>query len=503
MIDTVRVERSWNLSDYASVSHLAEAVRELRVEASMLVPPLRGRKIWMLNSTARGGGVAEMLPRMVALLEELDLAVEWVVMDADRREFFQLTKRLHNLIHGEGDPRLTDADRELYEDVCRRNAAELEPRLGPDDVLVVHDPQPLAIGSILKGKSGIRSFWRCHIGFETRSEATRAAWMFLKPYAEVYDRAVFSSPEYIPDYFAGKATVIHPAIDPFSHKNRDLSPHKLVGVLCNAGLVPERHPVLTPAFSNPALRLDAKGSFVPAGEHEEIGLLFRPIVSQISRWDRLKGFGPLLDGFVKLKERARDSQGLDPRHQHRLELVRLVLAGPDPTSIQDDPEATEVLDELIRSYRELPEPLRKDVAILSLPMRSLKENALMVNALQRCSTVVVQNSLREAFGLTATEAMWKGVPIVASWAHGLREQVRNGIDGVLIQNPEDPDEIARRLNDALEDPARSERLALNAQQRVRDDFLVFTQLCRWLRVLSSTVNSRQEDGRPERAGPTH
>jgi trehalose synthase len=135
-------------------------------------------------------------------------------------------------------------------------------------------------------------------------------------------------------------------------------------------------------------------------------------------------------------------------------------------------------------YMHISPEYQADVAILKLPMASRKTNALMVNALQRCSTVVVQNSLQEGFGLTATEGMWKGVPIVGTRAYGLRQQIRNSIDGVLIQNPEDTDEIARRLDDVLRDVKRRLVMARSAQQRVHDEFLIFTQLCHWLRALS-------------------
>jgi len=504
MIQEVPIESALNLAEYAASSLLAEPVRTLRIEASMLVPPLRDRAVWMVNSTAKGGGVAEMLPRMVTMLTEVGLQTHWAVIRSDRPEFFRLTKRLHNLIHGTGDPRFEAGDREVYEAVNRENAEELKPHLKREDLLVIHDPQPLAVGAILKRELGIRTIWRCHIGLDARLPETRAAWGFLKPYADTYDLAIFSAPEYIPDFLAGRATIIHPALDPASHKNRELNPHKLVGVLCDSGLMRAHHPVVTPPFSKAAQRIRSDGTLATVAEQDEVGFLYRPVVSQISRWDRLKGFGPLLEGFVELKKTLNGStQEIEPRQRRLLELLRLVLAGPDPTSVQDDPEGREVFDELVATYRNLDAELRRDVALLCLPMDSRKENALMVNALQRCTSVAVQNSIQEGFGLTATEAMWKGVPIVGTRACGLRQQIRNGIDGTLIRNPEDPDEIARRLDDLLEDVHTRERMARNAQQRVHEEFLIFKQLCQWLRSLSDcasapsrqlqTNNSRQSN----------
>lgn len=489
MIELPRLEAGFTLDDYAGFAYLSDAVADLRREADALIPQLRDRTVWMVNSTARGGGVAEMLPKMVALLNELGLPTRWAVIGSDRAEFFEITKRLHNLIHGEGDPEISRSDAELYEAVNAENASEFAKRVQPEDVVVIHDPQPLAMAGFLKKRLGVRIVWRCHIGLDEHTPATRAAWSFLRPYAAACDRAVFSAAEYIPDYLAGRSTIIYPALDPQSHKNRELSPHKLAGVLCNAELKLEGHPVLTPRFREPARRLNSDGQFVGAATDGEIGLFYRPIVTQISRWDRLKGFAPLLEAFVRVKQRLRNpSRDDSERHRRRLEIVRLALAGPDPATIQDDPEGLGVLDELCAAYKKLPESLQKDVAVLVLPMRSRKQNALMVNALQRCSTVVVQNSLREGFGLTATEAMWKGLAVVGTKACGLRTQIRDGIDGLVVRNPRDPDEIATKIDALLRDPQRRDVLGRSAQRRVHQEFLIFTQLRRWLRTLAECVS---------------
>jgi trehalose synthase len=487
MIDLIDVQDHLRLDDYAAVLPLAQSVRDLRAEAERLVPRLAGRTVWMLNSTAVGGGVAEMMPRLVTILRELGVATKWAVMRTARAEFFALTKRLHNLIHGQGDPRFGATDRALYEAVNRECAESLRPQLSPRDVLVVHDPQPLGAGALLKESLGLPAVWRCHIGLEEDSPITRAAWSFLEPYATAYDHAIFSAPEYIRDFLAGRASVMRPTIDPLAHKNRELPPHKLVGVLCNSSLVTTGHPVLTAPFDHPALRLQSDGSFTPAGHPSDVGLLFRPIVTEVSRWDRLKGFRPLLEGFRVLKRRLSEPN-LPPRHRRRLEIVRLVLAGPDPASIQDDPEARETLAELSDLYRGLDPQERADVAIIALPLASVKENALMVNALQRCSTIVVQNSLREGFGLTATEAMWKAVPVLGTHAWGLRQQIRDGLDGRLVVDPNDPVEIAQRLDEMLDDPGQRFAWGQSGQRRVFEEFLVFGQVCRWLRLLVACVD---------------
>jgi trehalose synthase len=319
---------------------------------------------------------------------------------------------------------------------------------------------------------------------------TDAAWKFLCEYAPDYDHAVFTAPEYIPGCLAGRATIIHPAIDPFSHKNRDLPIHKLIGILANGSLIEPNGPVLTPPFPEPAERLQADGSWAPANEPEDMGLLFRPIVTQVSRWDRLKGFLPLMEGFVALKRDARDGSDLDDRARRSLELVRLVLAGPDPRSVQDDPEAPEVLDEIREAYMALPSELQEAIAIVTLPMGSAKYNALLVNALHHCSDVVVQNSLQEGFGLTVTEAMWKHKAVLGSCAVGLRQQIRPDIDGWLVEDPEDPEALAHALRELLRDPKRREALGRSAARRVHHDFLVFTKVRRWLELISLTAGAR-------------
>jgi trehalose synthase len=474
-----------SLDDYAADAHHTAAVAGLRAEAAALAPALAGRTVWMISSTERGGGVAEMLPKDLSALRELGIATEWVVIESEHPEFFPLTKRIHNLMHGAGDPHLSARDREVYEAVSRSNADSLRPLLRPHDVLVVHDPQPLGVGAILKTELDITAIWRCHIGLDADVPQTHAAWSFLQPFAQSYDCAVFSAPEYIPGFLASRSEVIPPAIDPLSHKNRELHPHKLVGVLCNAALMSQHEPVLTPMFPELALRLHPDGTFRRADEPISIGLLFRPIVTQISRWDRLKGFRPLLEGFVHLKRkilRARDV-GIDPRHAQRLRLVRLVLAGPDPASIADDPEAGDVLRDLVETYRNLDSEMHSEVAILALPMQSRKTNALMVNALQRCSTVVAQNSLREGFGLTVTEAMWKRIPVMGTRACGIRHQLRDGLDGRLVKDPTNRDEIAATLDEMLANDVGREVWGRNAQHRVSNEYLLFKQLSRWLHLL--------------------
>jgi trehalose synthase len=476
------------LADYAAVAHLSGSVAELRAHASTLAPQLAGRTVWMVNSTARGGGVAEMMPREVSMLRELGVDTRWAAVDPPEPEFFSLTKRLHNLIHGSGDPVLSAADRMLYDRVSARLADGLMPLLTAGDILVVHDPQPLGAGARARSSRRIAAVWRSHIGLDEELPQTRAAWDFLARDLASYDHAVFTAAEYVPPQFAGPVSIVHPALDPLSHKNRELPVHKLVGILVDAKLVPPLGPTIEPPFEHPVLRLQADGSLRPALLPEDIELLFRPIVLQVSRWDRLKGWRPLLDGFVRLKRRQpAHAARYGARERRMLSQSRLVLAGPDPASVRDDPEATEVFRDLCSAYLGLEPALQANVVLLALPMASLKENALIVNALQRCATLVAQNSLREGFGLTATEAMWKRCAVLAGPACGLRQQIRHGIDGYLLKSAEDPEEISDALELLLTTRHTREAYGRAAQLRVQDESLIFTQVRRWLEVFAEVV----------------
>jgi trehalose synthase len=372
----------------------------------------------------------------------------------------------------------------LYEAVNRAEAQQFAADLRADDILIVHDPQPLALAAFLDG-ANVYKVWRCHIGVDEDTPHTRTAWDFLRPYIQNYDHTIFSVADYVPQFLRDRASIIHPSIDPLSHKNRDLSLHKLVGILSDADLVVPHWPLVAPPFAERARRLRTDGSLAPATTPADIGLLARPILAQISRWDRLKGFGPLLAAFAELKQNLSAHAQRDGTHARRLAAARLVLAGPDPSGINDDPEAREVLHALAAQYQALPADVQADVAIVTLPLSSRKENALMVNALQRAADIVVQNSLREGFGLTVSEAMWKRTCVLGSGrACGVRLQVRDGVEGRLVSNPEDSGALAQIMAEMLSDSDRVEEWGRNAQRRVYTEFLIFAELRKWLRVLA-------------------
>jgi trehalose synthase len=484
LLELVDVRLGHGMPDYETIPHLAPAAAELRAEAAGVATRLAGRTLWMVSSTAAGGGVAEMLPAIIRILGDLGITTRWAVIGSREPAFFELTKRIHNLIHGTGELRLTDDDRELFERVNRDNVADLRDSVRAGDLVVVHDPQPLPVAGLLRETLGVHTIWRCHIGLDAENAATRMAWEFLAPYLRAYDHAVFSASEYIPEQLAGRSSVIHPGIDPLAPKNRELMLRETVEVLCNGGVIPPPSPTLYGPYPALAQRVLPHGMLAPANQGESVGLLTRPIVTQVSRWDRLKGFLPLLRAFAALKQSISDPAS-GPVQQRRLELARLVLAGPEPAGVSDDPEAAGVLEEMRAAYSVLPPEIQQDIVLLLLPMHSPYQNALMVNALQRASTIVVQNSLREGFGLTIAEAMWKRVPVLSnSQACGPRQQVRDGLDGRLISNPEDESELQQVLSAMLADSDGRQRWGRAAQRHVHERFLVFAQLRNWARLIN-------------------
>lgn len=487
LVERVEVAPGYRLKDYAEYNYLAPQVEELEAVARKAVPRLANRTIRIVSSTRQGGGVAEGLPRVVSLMRQLELSVEWVVIHGPDPAFFPLTKRIHNQLHGIGRPGLGRGDRELYDTGSDRLADALANDIGSRDILIVHDPQPLGAGARLKKKRGMPAIWRCHIGVDEATPASDEAWKFLSDDASAYDRSVFTLPDYVPPFLSDSATIMAPGIDPLTHKNRELSVSKTSGILVDAALAATMHPTLAPPFAAQALRLQVDGSFKPAVFPEDLGLLFRPIVTQVSRWDRLKGFGPLLEAFELLKER-KPARSRRARHQLHIDHARLVFAGPDPEGVQDDPEAQETLAELCSRWCGMPPNLQHEIAILKLPMTSVKENALMVNALQRCSTIVAQNSIREGFGLTVAEAMWKALPVMGGAAAGIRAQVVDGVTGRLVDDPENIEAIADTLDAMFMDDKEREVWGRNARDRVSREFLIFGEVRRWLQLLADVAS---------------
>ena len=388
------------LDDYAGLLSAGE-IEELRA----LAKPLRGRSIEMINSTAIGGGVAEILNRLVPLAEDLDLHFKWDVMTGGE-DFFDVTKSFHNALHGapyHASPR----DFEIFLAYAERNRAALPL---DSEFVVIHDPQPAALIDARKPGSN-HWVWRCHIDL---SRPNRAVWDLLEKFVSRYDGAMFSSPEFsrqlpIPQY------LFYPAIDPLSEKNQDLEPEFIAQVLARFGIDP-----------------------------------MRPILTQISRFDRLKDPVGVIRAY-RIVKRYFDCQ--------------LVLAGG---SASDDPEGAIVLKDVLREADNDP-----DIRVIELPAWA----PLEVNALQRASTIVIQKSLREGFGLTVSEALWKKKPVVASAVGGIPIQIIHKHTGLLAHSVEG---TAYQIRFLLSHPEIAAKLGEHGHQHVKENFLITQKLKRYL-----------------------
>jgi trehalose synthase len=379
-----------------------------------LAAPFRGARVLHINATAYGGGVAELLATHVPLLRSLGIDAEWQVMHGSD-EFFTITKHVHNALQGAAIEWTTSMQRTYLERVLD-NALALE---GDWDYVVVHDPQPAALLSFLHdkkiGRASTKWIWRCHIDL---TAADPGVWEFFRPFVEQHDASVWTMPEFVPDSL-NMARVVHapPCIDPLSVKNLELAMPFCKEITKQYGIDPHR-----------------------------------PIVCQVSRFDPWKDPLGVLEAFQVVREQITDAQ--------------LVLAGSMAT---DDPEGFRVWEEI-----EAARGGDRDIHLLS---NLHQVGAVQINAFQRMAGVMVQKSLREGFGLTVSEALWKGRPVVGGRAGGITLQIRDGYDGYLVDSVE---ECARRIIDLLADPVGSEAMGIQGREHVRENFLCTRELEDWL-----------------------
>lgn len=481
----IEIKTGANLEDYKAYSNLRNLVDEFQEKVVPFVEQLKGCTIWMVNSTATGGGVAEMLPSQMRIARALGVKIEWLVIEATDPHFFDLTKRIHNAIHGSGEVEFTEEDKEIFEKVNSNNLKRALEMIQDGDLVVIHDPQPMPLGRMIKAERNVKLIWRCHIGLEEHNETTRSVWKFLMPYLDSYDHFVFSLPTYVPDQIRNRTSIIPPAIDPLSHKNRTLWMAKCIGILQQSGITNHHEPLLYPYYEHLVRRVMPDGSFNSVNHHSNLDITFRPVILQISRWDRLKGFKELMEAFILMKNKNEAKKDKTSVTYKRIKYTRLVFGGPDPKFVSDDPEGTEVLYELIEQYKGISADLQEDIAILLLPLDNPKENALIVNALQRSSSFVVQNSIQEGFGLTATEAMWKQRSVLVSGAAGLRFQVQDKVNGLINPDPTDIEQLAKTLEQMLNNPKERDKWGFSARNRVVDKFTLFSQIHSWLKLLAS------------------
>jgi trehalose synthase len=442
--------------------------RRLGESAQRFRKDLAGRRIWNVSSTAVGGGVAEMLQGLVGYVGDLDIPIEWAVIGGDT-EFFAITKRLHNLIHGDigdGGP-LGAAEAAHYAGVLAPNAAELVARVHPGDLVLLHDPQTAGLTAALVA-AGAKVVWRCHIGVDWENDATRAAWGFLRHYLAGAHGFVFSRRQYVPSWIPdGLTWIIPPSIDPFSAKNQDLAPDTVRAILGTIGVLDAgagvgrfvRRDGTTGEVTRPA---SIVGETRPGPTD--------PVVLQVSRWDRLKDMAGVLRGFA----------------DHVVPDGYLILAGPAVAGVSDDPEGAEVYAECVQQWRALPGWARARILLVSLPLEDIDENAAMVNALQRHATVITQKSLAEGFGLTVAEGMWKGRPVVGSAVGGILDQIIDGT-GVLLSDPTDLRAFGAAVRGLLDDPERTARMGAAAHAYVHEAFLGDRHLLQYSELFQTLI----------------
>ena len=447
-LDAARLEPLIGSDRTARYEAIAEATESL----------LGDRAVLNVNSTATGGGVAEMLQTLLAYGRGAGLDVRWLVIQGDSA-FFEITKRIHNGLYGSaGDSgTLGDAERRHYEQTLRENADELLALVRPNDVVLIHDPQPAGLADAMRS-AGAKVIWRCHVGVDEPNEWTERSWSFLRPYLEDVDAFVFSRRAYAPSWAdESRVHVIPPSIDPFSAKNEPISQRNVrrilgyTGLIAGDGELPEIP--FTRRDGSPG-RFSRRVDVLQTGPPPPVDV---PVVVQVSRWDRMKDMPGVMSGFA---EHVDPSLG-----------AHLLLAGPAVTGVADDPEAAEVLEECMDLWRALPHAARSRVHLACTPMVDPDEAAAIVNALQRHAAVVVQKSIAEGFGLTVAEAMWKSRPIVASAVGGIVDQIVSGAHGLLVADPADLASFGTAVETLLRDRTEADRLSANAKARAGAEFL--------------------------------
>ncbi len=446
---------------YAQLAGLADQVRA----------GFAGRTIWNVNSTATGGGVAEMLQVLVGYVQDLDIPIGWLVISGDA-EFFAITKRLHNQIHGSrsGAP-LGAAEAAHYTQMLAANTVELRARVRPGDVVLLHDPQTAGLAAPL-AQAGARVIWRCHIGVDWEDEVTRAGWDFLRPHLAAAEAYVFSRRDYVPPWIpAKKVWIIPPSIDPFSPKNQDLDADTVQAILARLGVLDG------PASAVPARFVRRDGDVDTVTRPAVIVGEGRPgpgdpVLVQVSRWDRLKDMAGVMRGFADYAVPGGEGY--------------LMLVGPSVKDVSDDPEGAAVYADCLLQWHELSPAARTRILLVTLPLDDIDENAAMVNALQRHATVIAQKSLAEGFGLTVAEGMWKGRPVIGSAVGGIIDQIGEGT-GILLPDPADLEAYGSAARLLLGDQDQATRMGQAAHAHVREQYIGDMHLLRYAKLLGTLI----------------
>ncbi len=376
-------------------------------DLKLIATRLENKTIQHINSTSVGGGVAEILTRMVPLLQELGVNTRWDLIKGGE-QFFEVTKKFHNALHGHPEE-IAKKDFDTFLETSQRNIDELNT---DNDIVFVHDPQPIAL---INKKQDNKWLWRCHVDV---SNPNAKVWDFLMEYIVRYDAAVFSAPSFSPR-LPIRQFLISPSIDPLSDKNRELPQEVIEKVLLKYQIPQDK-----------------------------------PIITQISRFDRLKDPLGVIEAYKEVKKHIN---------------CRLVLAGGGAA---DDPEGAMIFTQAMEKAKN-----DKDIHILLLA-----QNDIEINALQRASTVIIQKSIREGFGLTVAEALWKAKPVVASNVGGIPLQVKHKYSGLLCHSVSG---AAFAIKQLLNSPAYALRLGENGREHIRNNFLITRHLKSYLLLFHS------------------
>ena len=436
----------------------SERGRRFEATAQAACERLVGRTVLNVNSTATGGGVAEMLRTLLAYARGAGIDAQWVVIKGDPH-FFTITKRIHNNLHGapgDGGPLAVDEHRH-YEEILRANAEELLALVRPRDIVLLHDPQTAGLVQSLE-RAGVIVIWRCHVGADKPNEHTERAWAFLRPYLERVDAYVFTRRQYTPSWAdPDRTVVIPPSIDPFSAKNQEMTAADVEAVLHYVGLLESDRPATVATYTREdgsTGRIDRHVDVLQTGPPPPADA---PLVVQVSRWDPLKDMAGVMTAFAD--------------HVDGSSRAHLLLAGPVVTGVADDPEGAATFERCIEVWRRLPHAERSRIHLACVPMHDSDENAIIVNAVQRHAAVVTQKSLAEGFGLTVAEAMWKAKPIVAGAVGGIVDQIVSGEHGLLVDDPRDQAAFGKAVRRLLDDPGYADGLGANARTRATAEFL--------------------------------
>lgn len=397
------------LDAYAEV-----AGRDVVDHLRQLAKPLSGLKMVHVNSTRVGGGVAEILEKLVPLMQELEIDTSWEVIEGNE-QFYKCTKNMHNGLQG-NQIHIPDAQIKAYEETNRHNADHLRSQLEAADFVFIHDPQPAPLLSHCPNRRG-KWIWRCHID---ASRPSRPVWQYIRQYVNSYEASIFSLANFAqilphPQY------IIPPSIDPLSEKNIDLSEEEVTALISQ-------------------YQIDEN----------------RPLLLQVSRFDRFKDPLGVIQAYKLVKKYV-------PK-------VQLVLAGGGAT---DDPEGEQVLKEVQENAAGDP-----DIRVLLLPPDAHRT----INALQRAADIVLQKSIKEGFGLTVTEAMWKGKPVIGGDTGGICLQVINFNTGFRVNTPEG---AALRIRYLLHNTKKIREIGEKAREFVRDNFLLTRHLREYLTLITS------------------